>query len=242
MTSLTAALQFLTLLPLGKPRGTDPERLVFLFPTAGLVIGGLLAVSDLLFRAAGSIFIAASLDVAMLALVTGALHLDGLADTADGLLGHRTREQALTIMKDSRVGAMGVVVTFCVLLIKWSGLAGLGPNRALCLILVPAYARAALIPAVLFLPYGRPKGGTGSFLFEKPVRPWILLGILLPTAGSLLLGIRAVWINAAFLLITSALIGFYRKRMGCITGDMMGAAVEVSEASLFCVLAMGGAG
>jgi len=242
MTPLIAALQFLTLLPLGKPRKTDPEKLVFFFPVAGFVIGGVLVFFDLLFLHFGSAVTAASLDVALLALVTGALHLDGLADTADGLLAHREREKALTIMKDSRVGAMGLVVTICALLIKWSGLMGLEMHRNLCLFIVPAYARAVIIPALFLLPYGRPEGGTGTFLFEKPLRPWILSGVLIPVIASLQLGDRAFWVNSAFLCIGSALVFFYRRRMGCITGDMMGAMVEIMESGLFCILSMGDLG
>jgi len=241
MTALIAALQFLTLFPLGNPRHTEPEKLIFAFPWVGLIIGGVVALCDLIFLHLGTPQVAASLDVALLALITGALHLDGLADTADGLLGHRKREAALAIMKDSRVGAMGLVVVVCVLLIKGAGLASLETHRVLCLILVPAYARAALLPAVYFLPYSRRDGGTGAFLFERPLRGRILLGALAPAAFSILLGRRALILNGSFLLLAFGLILFYRKRMGGITGDMMGAAVEVMESFLFCVLSLGGA-
>lgn len=242
MTAFIAALQFLTLFPLGRPRRADPERLVFFFPAAGLIVGGVLAACDFLFLRLGSPITAAALDTALLALITGALHLDGLADTADGLLAHRDKKTALAIMKDSRVGAMGLVVTVCILLIKWTGLAALSSQRSLCLVLIPAYARAAVAPAVLLLPYGRPEGGTGTYLFEKPLRPWILSGMLLPLALSFFLGGRALWLNGAFLFIGGAVLYFYQRRMGCITGDMMGALVEVMEALLFCILSTGGAG
>ncbi len=242
MRPLIAALQFLTLLPLGKYRETAPERMVFSFPLAGFVIGGALAVLDLLFTHFGSVAVAASLDVVFLALISGALHLDGLADSADGLLAHRKRTEALAIMKDSRVGAMGLVAVVCALLIKWSGLASLATHRSFCLWIIPAYSRAVLIPAVFSLPYGRPEGGTGTFLFQSPLRRWVLSGVLFPVAASLWLGGRALLINAAFFSLTVALIAFYRRQMGCITGDMLGAMVEVTESILFCLMSMGSAG
>ena len=73
--------------------------------------------------------VASILDVFLLVIITGALHLDGLGDTADGLYGRRPVEKALAIMKDSRIGAMGVVAIICGLAIKWGGLSGLDADR-----------------------------------------------------------------------------------------------------------------
>jgi adenosylcobinamide-GDP ribazoletransferase len=117
--------------------------------------------------------VAGVLDVVLLAAITGALHLDGLADAADGLYGHREREKALAIMKDSRVGAMGLVVVACVLLVKAAGLGSVDQGRFLALMIVPAYARSAMIFGMRFLPYARGKEGTGSPFFETPLSMWI---------------------------------------------------------------------
>lgn len=239
MIHLIAALQFLTILPVGKPVPFDPQKLVGFFPLAGLFIGLLLFLADFLFLRLWPTSIASLLDVIFLALITAALHIDGLADTADGLFGHRSREKALVIMKDSRVGVMGLVCVICVLSLKWAGISGLDESRSLLIVLIPAYARGGILFGMKFLPYGRPDGGTGSFIFEKPLTPYVFIGFLFPVFMSLFIGWGAILLNATFFIIVSGLILFYRKRMGCITGDMLGAMVEITESILFLVFSAG---
>jgi adenosylcobinamide-GDP ribazoletransferase len=116
-----------------------------------------------------SIPVASLLDVIFLAILTGAFHLDGLGDSADGLLGQRSKEKTLSIMKDSRLGTMGLVAIVFGLALKWAGITGLDANRALLLVIVPAYARAGMLCGMRFLEYGRPDGGTGvDFFKSKP--------------------------------------------------------------------------
>ncbi|MCK7507856.1 MAG: adenosylcobinamide-GDP ribazoletransferase [Desulfobacterales bacterium] len=117
------------------------------FPAVGLLLGALLALFDLAAaRLLEPVTAAAVLDVVLLAVLTGAFHLDGLGDTADGLFSHRPRERMLEIMKDSRIGAMGVVAVVPVLAVKWAGISGLSATpRRLLLILVPAYARCGIL-------------------------------------------------------------------------------------------------
>ena len=108
MNRLTAAIQFLTLLPLGKPVSYDPKGMVPFFPIVGLMIGAFVSMFD-----HGALYlwpkpVAAVLDVVFLVVITAAFHLDGLGDIADGLMGHRSRDKALEIMKDSRIGVMGI--------------------------------------------------------------------------------------------------------------------------------------
>jgi adenosylcobinamide-GDP ribazoletransferase len=180
------------------------------------------------------------LDVILLAILTGAFHLDGLGDTADGLFSHRPREKILEIMKDSRIGVMGMVAVVSVLAVKWAGISGLGANRTALLILVPAYARCAMLFGMRALDYGRPQGGTGLPFFSRALRLrdfWALIpvGIL-----SLVLGLPVLALAIGFAAITAALVAYYRRRLGCITGDMLGAMAEVTEAGLFLLAAAGG--
>ncbi len=93
MKKLIATLQFLTILPLGKSVDFQPVKMISFFPVAGLVIGIILALADQIFLLLWSPNVAALLDVVMLVLITGALHIDGLGDAADGILGHRPRER-----------------------------------------------------------------------------------------------------------------------------------------------------
>jgi adenosylcobinamide-GDP ribazoletransferase len=240
MNAFIASLQFISALPLGKPRPFDPRGIVVHFPLAGLAIGLLLALFDLAVAALWPPWVAGALDVAFLAAVTGAFHLDGLADTADGLYGHRDREKTLAIMKDSRVGAMGLVAVICVLLAKAAALGSIDHGRALVLIIVPAYARAAMIFGMRFLPYARGREGTGSPFFETPLSLPDFRYLSAPILLSLLLGWRGLLINLFFLAAIVALIAWYRKKMGAITGDMLGAMTEITETVLLLAACVGG--
>ena len=233
MKHFLAALQFLTALPMGRSQRFEPRSMVPFFPVVGLVLGGILFLMDRGFLQLWSPEIAALLDVVALAAFTGALHLDGLGDTADGLYGRRAPQEALAIMKDSRIGVMGLTAVVCCLALKWAGIAGLSSDRGLLLILVPAYARCGILFGMLALPYGRPEGGTGSAFFQRPpgmVAFWSLVPLV---ALSLALGWRSLVLNGAFAVIVSAVLYFYHRKIGCITGDMLGGLTEILEAGLF---------
>ncbi len=239
MKKLISALQFLTILPMGKSFDFQPLSMILFFPLVGLIIGTLLAAADWIFLRIWPPGVAALLDVMMLVIVTGALHLDGLGDTADGLLGHRPREKALAIMKDSRIGVMGLVCILFGLSVKWAGIAGIDAHRSLLLVIIPAYARGAMIFGIKFFKYGRPGGGTGHPLFERPL-PWTAFcGLLIPVFLSFFLGISGIWLNTLFMAFTGILLFYYRKRMDCITGDMLGAMTEIIESLLFLTMSIG---
>lgn len=240
MKKLIAAIQFITVVPIGKPGTWDPVGMIEYFPIVGLLLGGTVALFDL---AAGYWWprpVVSLLDVVLLIVLTGALHLDGLGDAADGLYGNRPREKALAIMKDSRVGAMGLVAVFCGLAIKWAGLADLAVHRTLLLVIIPAYARGAMLFGIRFLPYGRPDGGTGHDLFESKLAVHKFWALLIPIGLSVLAGWRGLALNLVFALTVVLIIRFYRRRIGCVTGDMLGAMTEITEATLFLALAAGG--
>ncbi|MBI9085121.1 MAG: adenosylcobinamide-GDP ribazoletransferase [Desulfobacterales bacterium] len=236
---LICALGFLTILPLGRTARFDAMGMIAFFPVVGIIIGALVSSADMVFSLVFPAPVAGLLDVILLAALTGALHIDGLGDSADGIFSHRPREKALAIMKDSRVGAMGMVVVGCVLALKWSCLTGLDAHRHLIIIVVPAYARSAMIFAIGRLPYGRPDGGTGHGLFEKPLKMGDYAGLAIPVGLSLFLGWQGLLLNLAFITMTMGLIAFYRKKMGCVTGDMLGAMTEILEATLLLAVLVG---
>lgn len=209
-----------------------------LFPVVGLIIGVLLYLFDTVSGIFWPPAIVAVCDVVFLAVLTGALHLDGVADAADGLFSHRPPEKALEIMKDSRVGAMGLVSIVCLLTLKGAGLAGIiEQDRWLALVIIPAYARAGILFGIRFLPYGRPQGGIGTDFFKSPLPLSSFGWLLLPLVLSLGLGLRALIINVMFVFTVSSMLMFYKRKLGCITGDMMGAMVEITEMILFLALA-----
>ncbi|MFO8085576.1 MAG: adenosylcobinamide-GDP ribazoletransferase [Desulfobacterales bacterium] len=240
MKGLISAIQFITSIPLRLKVVFEPRAMIPFFPVVGLILGGMTAVFDFVALYFWPVYVVAVLDVVLLVVLTGALHLDGLGDTADGLYGRRSREEALRIMKDSRIGAMGLVVIVCVLAVKWAGFASLGPHRMLLIIIVPSLARASMIFGMYFLEYGRPGGGTGHPFFENPLNKKAFIYVVVPSLLCVFAGLRGIGALLFFVLITGGMISFYRKRIGCITGDMLGAMVEISEAGLLIVVSAGG--
>ncbi|MEJ2657278.1 MAG: adenosylcobinamide-GDP ribazoletransferase [Desulfobacterales bacterium] len=233
MNRLIAALKFLTIIPLGKSSIYDPKGMIPFFPIVGLIIGGILSIFDhaaLRFWPAQT---TAILDVVLLTVVTAALHIDGLGDTADGLMGHHSTERALEIMKDSRIGVMGLVAIVCALAIKWTGIMNINAHRGLLLVLIPSYSRSAMIFAIRFLEYGRTAEGTGYDFFKEPIKPFAFRWFMIPVIVSIFLGWKGIGLNIFFGLTTAIMIFYYKKRMGCITGDMLGAMTEVTESLLF---------
>jgi adenosylcobinamide-GDP ribazoletransferase len=161
------------------------------------------------------------LAVATGAVLTGALHLDGLADTADAL-GARTRERALEIMRDHAVGAYGAVALILDLALKVATISVLGIRDIAC---AGAVARVAPVLLAVALPYVR-SAGTGGFLASVGV-PAAAAAAALGAAPCVLLGL---WPLALVPLATAALaIPILRTWLGGVTGDTLGAAAEVTE-------------
>jgi adenosylcobinamide-GDP ribazoletransferase len=239
MRPLISAIQFLTTLPVGRHRTFEAPRIIPHFPIVGLVIGLIVMVGDSLLSRVWPVAVVSLWDVLLLALLSGGLHLDGLGDTADGIFSHRTPEQMLTIMRDSRIGAMGLITIFFVLAFKWVGLQYLTENRLLFLIIVPAYSRGAMLFGIRLLKYGRPDGGLGTDFFSQGAGLSAFAGMSLPLLLSFWLGWTWILFNLVFLVMTGLILLFYKRRLDCITGDMLGAMVEIQEAWLFLMGSIG---
>jgi adenosylcobinamide-GDP ribazoletransferase len=242
MRNFISAIQFITIIPLGKAETFDPPKMIPYFPIVGILLGILVVLFDHAASRLWSMPVISLLDVIFLAVLTGAFHLDGLGDSADGLLGQRSKEKALTIMKDSRLGTMGLVAIVFGLALKWAGISGLDANRTLLLVIVPAYARAGMLFGMRFLEYGRPAGGTGVDFFKSKLEWTAFWGLTAPVVLSVFLGWTAFWLNLSFVTLTTLLIWYYKRRVGCITGDMLGAMAEILEAGLFLLVSVGGTG
>ncbi len=233
MKNLIAAIQFITILPVGKHGKFQPEKMIPFFPVVGVLLGLMVALLDQIVLLIWSKPVASLLDVLFLIIITGAFHLDGLGDTADGLYGQRTKEKALSIMKDSRIGVMGIIAIICGLSVKWAGIISLDAWRSLLLIIIPAYARGSILFGIWFFEYGRTDGGTGQPFFEKKLTISKFCWLIVPALLSIYLGFKAILLNLVFLIIITGICLFYKKKVNCITGDMLGAMVEITEAGLF---------
>jgi adenosylcobinamide-GDP ribazoletransferase len=228
-----AALTFLTRVPVGRHvalESGDIARSGLFYPFVGAATGALVGGVAAAGSAAMPALLAAGIALALGVLFTGALHLDGLADTADAL-GTRTRAEALKVMRDHHLGTYGVIALVLDLLLKASALAVLvTANRAvLVAITAGGLSRASAVVLAAALPYARPEGGAGAS-FTDVRAPRAIVACATAVAGAALIaradGLVLVLIAAA---LTIMLARAYRSWLGGVTGDTLGAAVELIE-------------
>ena len=238
------ALQFLTVLPVRitePPDATTTGRSLLYYPLVGLAIGALLTGLAWLLGNTPAL-VAAALLLAVWVAVTGALHLDGLADSADAWLGGLgDRERTLAIMKDPYCGPAGVVTLVLALLIKFAALVYLAPNKSWeILVVTPVLGRTALVLLFLTTPYVRPHG-LGSLLANHlPRRTCIAMVIFTLAAVPLIVGSAAIGLLLAMAGVFLGLRRLMLQRLGGTTGDSAGALVEITEtAVLLAAVLMG---
>lgn len=233
MGSLILALRFLTVLPIPGREAQGPTalgRAAWWFPVVGLMLGALLAGAGRLIDALLPPLVGAALLVTGWKAATGAIHLDGLADCLDGLAG-RDRERRLAIMRDSRIGVFGAVGLALFLLLSVTALAGLALSvRYRLLVLAPVIGRVAPTLAGAWLPPATPGQGLGA-AFVASVSRWAGLAHVAGGVGlaAWLLGPWGVAIAAAAWGAAMLWAGFAAVRLGGLTGDVLGAAVELAE-------------
>ncbi len=236
------AMGFLTMLPVG-PRGEIAERDLggsFLwFPLVGLVIGaGLAGVHQVLSPVFPRLLVGACVLLAWIAL-TGALHLDGLADVSDGLYGRRTRDERLRIMKDPHVGAMAVVAITGILILKFSLLSSLpsaGMTRAL--LIAPCLGRYVMVLLGSTLPSARAGEGTaGPFVRGVSIRAFIGATAFSVVISGWLLGSMGLAFFVMALIAALMMRVVFHRAFGGITGDALGASGEVTEVLVLLALA-----
>jgi len=162
--------------------------------------------------------------------VSGALHLDGLADTADGFLSSRPRERILEIMRDSRVGPMGVLAIAGILLLKVAAFASLAPPvRFGTLLLLPLAGRVAPVLLMSMLDYVREQGLGTAFQRKRSLFAPVLALASLAAAGFLAVGTAGLVAAAGAAGATAVFALWCRAKIGGYTGDTLGAACELAE-------------
>ncbi|MFJ4250307.1 cobalamin-5'-phosphate synthase [Pseudomonas helmanticensis] len=233
MLPLWIALQFLSSLPIRLPGMPEPEQLgrsLLFYPLVGLLFGVILWALNLLLAGA-PLLLHAALLLTVWVLLSGALHLDGLADSADAWLGgFGDRERTLTIMKDPRSGPIAVVTLVLVLLLKFAALLALiEQGHGIVLLIVPLLGRAALLGLFLTTPYVR-AGGLGQALADHLPRKagWWVLG-LSGLACVLIAGFSAVVALVVSIGVFVWLRRVMMRRLGGTTGDTAGALLELLE-------------
>ena len=230
MNGLRLAIGFLTVLPLapGSPARMGPARAYF--PLVGLALGGILAGLDFVMRQALPPLVVSALLVVALLVLTRALHTEGFLDSCDGLFGGYDRARRLEILRDPHVGAFAVIGGTSLLLLKWSGIAGLpDEERTALLVLFPCLSRFGMLAAMGAFPYARQQGlGTA---FEDGRSRWqVVFGLATATAaGGLLLGFAGLVLLGATVAAALAIGRWVTGLLDGMTGDTYGAVNEVGE-------------
>ena len=240
-TELSLAFSFLTILPVIDRRPASDETVAASFawfPIVGFLLGVALIGEDRLLAYVFPQVIRSVLIVISLTIITGAVHLDGLADTADALGAGSNRERALDIMRDSRVGTFGASAIFFDLALKILALSTLaGHRRYAALIAAPMLARWAMLLVARGLPYLR-EAGAGSTLLSgesKSLGPRAAIVGIFTLAVVLMLGnLRA---TAVAIVIVFAMRSFYQRWLGGVTGDLIGACGELVEIAVLVTVA-----
>lgn len=245
-----AALSFLTIIPLPRRREASPEavgRSLGYFPAVGLVIGLILAGLNWLLELVLPSAVVNGLLLVALVVITGALHLDGLADTCDGIAAHKTVEARWRVMRDSHVGAFGVVGIFLLLLVQYVSLNSV-PQSLLpaTLVLMPVVSRWAMVYAVFAYPYARPTG-LGK-VFKQGAS-----GTSFALATLITLVVATAWAGVAhlpfFYLVGLAIIvsiwvivvvvaTYLQRKFAGLTGDTYGAINELAEVAVLILVGL----
>jgi adenosylcobinamide-GDP ribazoletransferase len=244
ISELLVALQFLTRIPIrmGRaPTGQELGRSLLWYPLIGLLIGSLLLLFQRMTTGVPPA-VRASLLLVLWVWLSGAMHLDGLADTADGWVGGRgDRERTLEIMKDPRCGAMGVTVIALLLLVKFAALSTLLEVRNVsALVVAPLLGRAALPALFLSTPYVRSAGVGLEISTHAPRGPAAAIVVCACAAAALVAGREGRWSVAAAFGIFLVLRAIAIRRISGMTGDVAGALVEVLEATVLATSAIAG--
>ncbi|HZJ87694.1 MAG TPA: adenosylcobinamide-GDP ribazoletransferase [Sphaerochaeta sp.] len=233
MHSLGFAIRTLTRLPIGSKPLEDEEKSLKWFPLVGLIYGAVgWAIAHLCFPPA----VLAALIIGSWAYLSRGFHLDGLADFSDGLGGGFTAERTLEIMRDVHIGAFGALALIVVLLIQYSTLTTL-VAAPLSVLLVPLISRSMIALSAATLPYGR--AGTGSA--QKLVSgakarhslivagQLVVVGVLVWLWGREALLYGYLWAVGFATLTTLVVLRITKKRIGGLTGDVLGAIATLSE-------------
>ena len=226
----------MTTLPIKLPdnwSAGDSGRAAVWYPLVGLIIGALTWLAWTGARLLFSPLLAGVLALLVWVVLTGGLHLDGLADCCDGLLASVTRERRLEIMKDPHVGAFGVIGLILVLLLKAGALASMASDSGFAILLAASLARWCILPAGL-IPPARPSGMGADFAAGLR-RSFIVWGAVIPLALALLLGARGVLSALAGVGAAALILWFAKSRIGGVTGDVFGMLVEIVETVVLLV-------
>lgn len=234
MKRFIISLQFLTIIRLSKNIQVEPKELgrsMGYFPMVGLVLGFILILFNILFLRILPAPVVDGILITILIIFTGALHLDGLGDTIDGLAGGNSKEEILQIMRDSNTGAIGVVGLIMTLLLKYAALVNIPhETKNQVLLAMPMIGRWSMVELSLFSEYARSTNGIGlPFTTYLRKREFLFASAIAILVSFALLGIKGIIIMIVIGLFTLGSARFLKVKIGGVTGDSFGAVNEISE-------------
>jgi adenosylcobinamide-GDP ribazoletransferase len=236
MRSFLAAFRFLTIIPVPGTLGTAEQDLVESvpwIPIVGLIIGALAGAAAYGLAQVAPPMISAIVLIVFLLRISGGLHMDGLADTADGFFSARKSQRILDIMKDSRIGPMGAIALCSVFLMKFAGLSSVAPQHLWRIVaLMPIAGRCLIVLQMAALPYARTEGLALLFYREPHRLHAVLATALLAAVSFLLLNWRGLILASACLLITAGFCLQCRRKINGATGDTFGYLCEMGETTV----------
>ena len=239
---IRAAAGFLTILPvmpISPARDETVAASLKWFPAIGFALGAMICVIDFLLGRWFGSFIRSLLTIAIVTAITGAVHLDGLADTADALGAGRDRARALTILRDSRIGSFGAIALFFALALKIVTLASIAaPRRYVALYFALGLSRWAMIAVAQRLDYLRAEGAGSALLTSERNSPLPFATLITAVALLSVLSWRVIAAVLAALAIVFLLRAFYRRWLGGVTGDLIGACGELVELTVLLAMSV----
>ena len=233
MRLLLIAFQFLTIIPLSfsfRCEKEDLGRSTAFFPAVGFAIGGLLVACNSFISPWVVSPLCDALLITLLTLITGALHLDGLADVCDGLAARGGRERFLAVMKDSQVGAVGAVGLVLGILLKWQALEAVPSElKWQALLLFPSLARFGQVLTMTGARHARQDGLGAAVAQGTGAAPLFFAFATVAFAAFYLLGPKGLVPLIAVCLLTIAGRMFFQRKLGGLTGDTIGCISELNE-------------
>lgn len=232
------SIQFLTRLPVNINIDFNHKNLrrsTFFYPLVGILLGSLSYLSYYMFSFINR-DLASLMSVISMVVLTGGLHLDGLSDTADGFFSNKNKTQILEIMKDSRVGAFGVISLILIIMSKYIIISNIHKNLILALMFSMGNGRLVALVQIAFKNNARP-GGLGDMICKSQPKYFIFFGIIFYILILALINIKYL-IPLFISILVGEMISFYTyKKIDGFTGDVYGASIEIVEAiSLLCFL------
>jgi len=240
LSQLRLAASFLTIVPVGPSLADNASVAASFrwFPLIGFAIGAALAAEDSLLRMLFPVMLRSVVVILSLVVLTGVVHLDALADTADALGAGGNRQRALEILRDSRIGTFGAAAVFLSLALKIFALGTVhGPDRVVALFVAPSLSRWSMVAVAAGLEYLRSEGGAGATLLQRDSSSLFVASVVAATLLLITLSLQAMVAAGVAIVLVFGARWFYQRWLGGVTGDLIGACGEVVEIAVLLVFA-----